>query len=218
MNWYKYPVLLLSLRALVPAYGQNLLGKEEAVNLALENNYGIRVAGNNVRIAENNTSIYNTGYLPTVTATVGPNFDIGGSHLTFNTGDQLVVNTAASWGANASIGVNYTLLNKARSYNVESLQQRLNLSELEARKAVELNVLQLLTNYYDATRLRQALGLQEQTLEVSRRRLQRAQYRYDYGQGTRLDILNAEVDVQRDSINLLNTHQQLANAKRNLNV
>jgi outer membrane protein TolC len=184
----------------------------------LENNYGIKVAQNNIRIAENNTGIYNTGYLPTVTATVGPKLNVGGSHTTFNTGDELVVNTAASWNATASVNVNYTLYNKARSYNVESLKQRLNLSELEARKTVELNVLQLLSNYYDATNLSQNLDLQVQTLEVSRRRLQRAQYRYDYGQGTRLDVLNAEVDVQRDSINFLNTRQQLANAKRNLNV
>ena len=58
----------------------------------------------------------------------------------------------------------------------------------------------------------------EQTFNVSRRRLERAQYRFEYGQGIRLNVLNAEVDIQRDSINLLNVRQQLANAKRNLNV
>jgi outer membrane protein len=218
MNWFKYFFALLIVAIVFPASGQQILSKEEAVNLALESNYGIKVAKNDIRIAENNTRIYNTGQLPTVTATAGPNFDVGGSRLTFNTGEILIVNTAASWGANASVNANHTLYDKARSYNVESLRQRLNLSELEARKAVELNVLQLLSNYYDATNLRQALDLLVQTLEVSRRRLQRAQYRYDYGQGSRLDVLNAEVDVQRDSINFLNTRQQLANAKRNVNV
>ncbi len=218
MNWYKYPFALIAFSLCFSASSQNLLGKEEAVNLALENNYGIRVARNDIRVAENNTSIYNTGQLPTVTATIGPKFDVGGSNLVFNTGQELVVKTALAWSASASVNVNYSLYNQARTYNIESLQQRLHLSELEARKTLEINVLQLLTNYYDATRLRQTLALQLQTLDVSHRRLQRAQYRYDYGQGTRLDVLNAEVDVQRDSINLLNTQQQFANAKRNLNV
>jgi outer membrane protein TolC len=58
----------------------------------------------------------------------------------------------------------------------------------------------------------------DQTIFVSNRRLERVRYQYEYGQGVRLDILNAEVDVQRDSINLINTQQQLANAKRDLNV
>ncbi len=57
-----------------------------------------------------------------------------------------------------------------------------------------------------------------QTIALSEQRLLRARYRYEYGQGIRLDVLNAEVDIQRDSINFLNSKNQLANAKRNLNV
>jgi outer membrane protein TolC len=45
----------------------------------------------------------------------------------------------------------------------------------------------------------------------------RAKYVYEYGQNTQLDVLNAEVDVNNDSIVFLNTEQLYMNAKRDLN-
>ena len=57
-----------------------------------------------------------------------------------------------------------------------------------------------------------------QALEISRDRITRAEYSFEFGQSTKLDILNAQVDVTNDSISLLNTQQQLANTKRDLNV
>ena len=52
---------------------QELLTKDEAIRLALENNYGIKIAKNNVEIAKNNASIYNSGFLPNVSANAGAN-------------------------------------------------------------------------------------------------------------------------------------------------
>ena len=45
-----------------------------------------------------------------------------------------------------------------------------------------------------------------------------AKYQYEYGQATKLEYLNAQVDVNNDSINLITAKQQLSNAKRGLNV
>ncbi|MFK8058473.1 MAG: TolC family protein, partial [Polaribacter sp.] len=53
---------------------------------------------------------------------------------------------------------------------------------------------------------------------ISKSRLKRAKYQYEYGQSTKLELLNAEVDVNNDSITLISANQQLSNAKRGLNV
>jgi len=55
-------------------------------------------------------------------------------------------------------------------------------------------------------------------LAVSEDRIRRAEYAFEYGQNTKLDVLNARVDATNDSINLLNARQELLNAKRDLNV
>ncbi|MCR9290885.1 MAG: TolC family protein [Bacteroidetes bacterium] len=75
-----------------------------------------------------------------------------------------------------------------------------------------------MSTYYEVVRLSENMKVFAQTIDVSKQRLTRAQYRFDYGQGNKLDVLNAEVDIQRDSINLLNIQQQLSNVQRNLNV
>ena len=43
-------------------------------------------------------------------------------------------------------------------------------------------------------------------------------YGYEYGQNTQLDVLNAEVDYNNDSITLRNLNLELSNVKRDLNV
>ncbi len=222
MNQFSNIIILLLFFPFAFLQSQNTttttLTQAEAVQKTLENNYGIKVAKNNIEIAENNTSKQNNGYLPTVNANASTSTNLGGSTQKFGTGNENQVKNAFTWGANASVTANYTLYDQTRMYGLEQLKEVLNLSELQLRQTIEMNLLQLLSSYYEIARLSENLTLQAQTLEVSKSRLQRSQYQFDYGQGIRLNVLNAEVDVQRDSINYLNIQQQLANAKRNLQV
>jgi len=72
--------------------------------------------------------------------------------------------------------------------------------------------------YYNVAKLSENYTLLQQSLDISKNRLQRVQYQFEYGQNTKLAVLNAEVDVNNDSINLLSTKQLLTNAKRDLYV
>ena len=197
---------------------QTTLTQAEAVQKTLANNFGIQVAKNNIEIAENNASKENNGFLPTINANAGSTANLGGSTQKFGNGNENLVENAFTWSANASITVNYTLYDQTRTYTLEQLKEVLNLSELQLRQTIEVNLLQLVNAYYNIARLTENLALEAKTIELSKSRLQRALYQQEYGQGTRLNILNAEVDIQRDSINYLNTEQQLANAKRSLQV
>ena len=198
---------------------QSVLTQKQAVQATLENNYGIRVAKNDIEVARNNTDRGLNGYKPNVNLTAGPNASVGSSAQKFNGPlEDVSISNAFSWTANASLSANYTLFDKSRDFSLEQLQEVLNLNDLQLRQTMETNLMQVFNNYYEVARLTENLKVLEQTFEVSQRRLERAEYRYEYGQSIRLDILNAEVDIQRDSINLLNTRQQLVNAKRNLNV
>ena len=60
-----------------------LLTKEDAIALALENNYGINVAKNQVEVAKNNKSVLNSGYLPTLTGSANANYSRDDSVIEF---------------------------------------------------------------------------------------------------------------------------------------
>ncbi len=197
---------------------QNILTKAQAIQITLENNYDIKIAKNDIEVAKNNTSRELNGYLPTVNATAGINSRLGGSKQRFGNGNENTTSNAFNWGSNATVQANYTLVDKSRDLVVKQLEEVANLRDLQLRQTIENNVLAVFNNYYQVAQLAQNSAVLEQTIELSKKRLQRAQYQYDYGQGIRLNVLNAEVDIQRDSINLLNLSNQLSNAKRNLNV
>jgi outer membrane protein TolC len=78
--------------------------------------------------------------------------------------------------------------------------------------------LQLFTVYFQIARLSKNTLNLEEALTISQRRFKRAKYQYEYGQSTKLEVLNAEVDINNDSILVINARQQLSNAKRGLNV
>jgi outer membrane protein TolC len=199
--------------------GQSLLEKEAAVKLALENNYNIQIVNNQLDIATNNTDILNSGYLPTISANAGGTMDIGGLKITFADGNVQNISAGATQRYNASLGANYIIYDgKRRYYNLENLKVARSIAELNVRQSVETVLLQLLSAYYEVAKITLDVRAQQETLEVSRKRLQRAQYQFDYGQGSRLNVLNAEVDINRDSINFRNLERLLANTKRNLNV
>ncbi|MCF2876353.1 MULTISPECIES: TolC family protein [unclassified Tenacibaculum] len=200
-------------------YGQEVLSKEKAVEITLANNYDIKVTKNNVETAKNNKSIYNSGYLPTVTGNAGANYSKNDTDLEFQNGTTNSVTGAESKSYNASVGLNYTIFNGFNRQNTfKRLKENYNLTELQARQVMENTLTTLFLAYYEVGRLTENEKTQKETLEISKKRLERAKYNFDYGQNTKLEVLNAEVDVNNDSITYIDLKRQLSNAKRDLNV
>ena len=219
MIYIKRLITLIVVFITVQLSGQELLTKSEAVQLALENNYGVKISNNNVKIAENNKSILNSGYLPTLTGNAGATYNLDDTEATFSNGNVTSLNGAESDRYNASVNLNYTLFDGlGRRYNYKQLKEQYNLSELQARETIENTLLQLFSVYYNVAKLTEDVSLLNQNLKISKDRLERVQYQFEYGQANKLAVLNAEVDINNDSINLLNTQQLLANSKRDLYV
>ena len=219
MNYIKIGVMTLIVLLLQQVNAQQLLTKKEAIEIALENNYGIKLATNNLEIAKNNSSIYNSGMLPTVTANAGANYNLNNQETEDQDGNISNINGAETKTYNASINLNYTIFDGlGRKYNYKQLKETYQLTELQVRETIENTYLQLFNVYFQIARLSENTENLKETLEASKQRLQRAQYQYDYGQTTKLELLNAEVDVNNDSINLINANQQYINTKRDLNI
>ena len=94
------------------------LTKQEAIRLALENNFGILIAANTVETAKNNKNVLNSGYLPSLTADAGATYQSATSNTGFqgavdpNTGlprEDIEIEDAETQRYNASLNLNYTL-------------------------------------------------------------------------------------------------------------
>ncbi len=218
----KLYIALLSCGALglAQAFAQQpLLSTEEAVALTLENNLGIKVSSNLREIDANNADLLNSGYLPTVSTTAGGSIDRQNSEGKLANGDTRSAEGAETRRYNASVSVNYLLFDGlGRLYDYKRFQERSQQSELEVRQTIEVTLLQLFSVYYEVARIEENVANLRQALTISRDRLTRARYQFEFGQNTGLDVLNAEVDINTDSVNLLNAEQNLRNTKRDLNL
>ncbi|MEL0457330.1 TolC family protein [Flavobacteriaceae bacterium SZ-1-7] len=215
----KIGLFSIFLMSQVSVFAQELITPEKAVTLALENNYGIKLANTNVEIATNNAGVLNSGYLPTVTGNAGGTFNVDNTEAEFTDGRVTTLNGAESSRYNASVNLNYVLFDGlGRAYNYNQLKETQQLTELQARETIENTILQLFTVYYNVAELIENTDAIAQTLDISKDRLTRSEYQFQYGQSTKLAVLNAQVDINNDSINLMNSKQQLLNYKRDLNL
>ncbi len=206
---------------LCSVYGQEyeVLTKDQAMAQMLSENFGIQMAQNEKLQAENNASVLNSGYLPGVAVTSGASYDLQDQEVTFRDGSLNVVDGAETKRLNAALNINYTIFDgMGRYYNYQRLKQAEKLSGLQVRATVESTLLQLFTVYFELARLTENQTVLKQVLDNTQDRLTRANYGFDYGQNTKLDVLNAEVDMVNDSIALTNNAQQLANTRRDLAV
>jgi outer membrane protein TolC len=204
---------------------QEMLSKEVAVQQMLVNNFGIQLANNQTEIAANNQGILNSGYLPTISGLAGGSYNNSDSTTDFNADSEgavrpsNVINDAETRRYNASINLEYTLFDGlGRMYTYKRLKEEYNLSKLAARETIETTILQLFSVYYEVARLTENEQALQEALHISKEREKRAEYQFQYGQVSKLAVLNARVDITTDSVNVLNAQQQLRNAKRDLNL
>jgi outer membrane protein TolC len=208
-------------------FGQEVLGKQQAIALALEQNFGILMSKNNLEIANNNKSIFNSGYLPILSSNAGANYNGANSTIAFpgqyledgSPRPNLIIADAESQRYNAGVNLNYTLFDGlGRMYTYKGLKEQYALSELQLRTTIEQTILQLFSVYYRVAQLSESEQIYKKALEISKNRKQRADLAFSYGQSNKLAVLNAEVDVTNDSIDLLQIQLQKSNVMRDLNL
>ena len=207
--------------------GQEKLTKEQALYLALENNFGIQVSKNTTEIQKNNSSFLNSGYLPTVSLSGGSNYVGSDSEIAFpdqfdeqgNPIPNRIFEGQESQRFNAGVNLNYTLFDgMGRKYIYKQLKEQYALSELQLRETIEFTMLQLFEVYFNIAQFTESSKIFKENLDISKERQKRAQTAFIYGQGNKLSVLNAQVDVTNDSISLIQVNQQLDNYKRDLNL
>lgn len=204
----------------LPFWGiaQEKLALENAVAIALKNNYDIQLAENLEQEADNNQSILNSGFLPSATASGNANYSNTNTNFTTQQGVENDIKGAEIQRLGASVGINYILFNGgARKYQFERLKQQYNLASTQKQQQIENTLIDVYTQFFVIAKTQEQQNVLEQAFQISKARLERVKSQKEFGQNTGLDVLNAQVDANADSINLINIRVELANAKRNLN-
>lgn len=212
-----FKFFILSIFAL-QAQAQELLTVEEAVKIALENNYQIRIASNELEIDRTGVSIGNAGMLPVVGATATTNNSLQNSSQTRADGNLVELDNARNNSLNYGVVMDWTIFDGFGMFaRYDQLKELEKLGEAELKLTILTLASEVMITYYDLVQQQQQLSALDSTMVISEQRLELANNRFTIGKSSKLEVLNAQVDLNTDMTMLLRQEEGFVNTKIRLN-
>lgn len=214
----KYILLLLTTLFSFGASAQEMLTLEDAVAQALKNNYDIRLAANDLRIDQQNVNLANAGLLPAVTGTFNQNNAIQNSTQVRSDGTTQTLDNAKNNNLNYGVNLGWTVFDGFRMFaRYDQLKEIEKLGSTELKLTIITRVADVMETYYDLVQQQQLLKALDTAIVISKQRVDLAQNRYTIGKAAKLEVLNAQVDLNTDRTNYLRQKESYENAQTYLN-
>jgi outer membrane protein len=197
---------------------QELLTVKEAVEIALENNYSIRLSKNDLLVAKENSTYGNAGMLPSVTANLNQNNSVQNSNQVQNNGEQRALDNAKNNSLNYGVSIGWTVFDGMGMFaRYEKLQELEKQGGLQLKRMVLTTIGDVITLYYTIVEQQNLLSALDSNIAISRERLRTAENRFSIGKAARLEVLNVQVNLNEDISGRLRQAETVRNLKTELN-
>ncbi len=210
-------IILLVLCGVV-SMAQGVLTPEQAIEIALKNNYDILLAKNDAEIAARNNTPGNAGMLPRVDAYVTDNFTLNNLNQKLTTGTEIKRNNADGNTVGASVALNWTLFDGLRMFATKGRLNKLEeIGELQYKDQIQTAVADVLNSYYGIVGAKQQLVAIQEAISISEERVKLADMKFQVGTAGKTDLLQAKVDLNAQKSNAINQRKVIAQRKAALN-
>lgn len=212
-------VLFLILNAFNIVNAQPLLTIDDAVSMALKNNYDILVAHNDAEIAKVNNTAGNAGMLPTVAIIGSDNYSLSNIDQKPSGGAPDIKSTdATSNSFNAGAALNWTLFDGGKMFVTKrKLGEIETLGQMQFKDKVLQTVYAVIAAYYDVARQKQTLSSIEEVITYNKDRVNIGQTSFNAGLSPKTTYLQAQIDLNVYKENAINQQTVISAAKRTLN-
>jgi outer membrane protein TolC len=215
-----FRLALFAILSPLAAQAQQLLTLEEAIQQGITKQYSIQISRQKERIAANENSLGNAGFLPTITGSATKNYTISGIDQSFFGGLRapLVQSGVNSNAGNAGMAMAWTLYDGQGMFILRDRYKELqNLGAKQTESSIENLIALISSTYYDIIRQNLRVNNFKKGLEISNDRLKLAKDRYEVGQGSKVDYYSAQVDFNEDKALLIAQEQSYTNTKIGFN-
>lgn len=210
-------IIILSF-LILGAKAQQILALNEALKIALANNYAIQLAKNDAEIAMNSNYTGAAGMLPTIAATASQDNVVNNTAQKFLNGTENNKDAAKSNQLNAGVELGWTIFDGLKMFATKNkLNQLQDIGELRMRLQIEQNFSRIMRAYFDISQNKKLLNAYQQSVKISNERLQQANDKYAVGKVSKTEVLKAKVDLNTDKSAQMKQQNLLQNAKINLN-
>ncbi len=195
-----------------------LLSADEAVRIALEANYDIRISQADADIARLNNTRGNAGMLPTVNLVANENFTLSVFQQKLANGTEFKEAGAPFNTANAGVQLSWTLFDGRRmQITKRRLEELESLGKTNLQNIAQQTVSSVLQAYYDIVRGRMQERALAEVITLNEERLRIAEARLAAGFAAQTDALQARIDLNQRRADLILQQTLRSNAKRDLN-
>ncbi len=228
----------LCLACAASGWCQPLLTADEALAIALKNNYDILVAHNDAQIAKVNNTPGNAGMLPSIAVTASDNYAsqisayqrgtagvtidsvvAGNKFLTRSVADTTTVSNIGSNAAGASVALSWTVLDGGKMFITKRKLGELEiLGGIQFRQKVLQTAYNVMVAYYDVVRQKQQLASLKEVLSYNGEQVKILQTSFGAGLSPKTNLLQAEIDLNVFKENALAQETVIRDAKRALNL
>ncbi|MEN9487946.1 MAG: hypothetical protein RL494_211 [Bacteroidota bacterium] len=181
------------------AQAQEILTLEKAVKIALENNYDIKIAQNNLKIDATNNNLGNAGFLPSVTANLTNNNSQIDTKQTQAGGTVKELDGAKNMSLSYGVALDWTIFDGMRMF---SRREQLKVLEEQGKSEVQAAILTKISDvyltYFDLAQQQQMMASIDTAIVISNQRVTTAKNRFTIGKASKLEVLNAQVDLNTD--------------------
>ncbi|MBN2746793.1 MAG: TolC family protein [Bacteroidales bacterium] len=196
---------ILFLFVSISAYSQQTITLNEMISMTLEKNYQIQIYRIENQILDNQNTAGNAGMLPTISADGTASMDVKNSELNFFSGDSRSGKNAQSTTLSGAVRLDYTVFDGFAMFaNKDRLNYLAQIGAQETKYLVEQTIADISRLYSQLIMSHDIVELHQQSLDISRFRYRIALKQKEIGSINALELYQAEMDFNSDSIALLN--------------
>lgn len=216
---FKSVMLAIALNLLAPSiHAQEIITLQQAIELGLKNNFSIILQKNDARIARNDNTLGNAGFLPSINLNATQNNTISTTHQEQFSGTVKDVDNAKNNTLNIGAQMNWTLFDGLNMFaSKQMLDVMENLGENGTRIVIEGTISDITLTFYGIIQLKKLVKVARDAVDLSIQRKRIAAAKVSLGSGSQLMLLQSTVDLNADSTRLIEQLVALANAKVNFN-
>ncbi len=209
-------LLLLSLFSVLN--GQKILTVDDAVRIALKNNFDILVAHNDADISKVNNTAGNAGMLPGIQVTGSGNYARNDVHQELSSGVTNTFSAVSSRSLSASAQLSWTLFDGGKMFVTKNKLNEIEaLGEIEFKNKVMQTLFNVIASYYDIVRQKQELVSINEIINYNLTRVKIAETGFEAGSLLKTDLLQAKIDLNVNMENAINQEFTIDAAKKTLN-
>jgi outer membrane protein len=202
----------------INGFSQQMLSLEDAISIAIQNNYNVQIARNAALIDKTNNTIGNAGMLPQVNLIFGNNNNINNTRQQFFSGDERTGNNVNTTNLNANLQLAWTVFDGMRMFATrERLKEIESAGQLNTMIQMENTIYQVMSAYYNIIQHKKRISTIGKAIELSLERRSLAALKKELGTSSSFPVLQADVDINADSAALIRQNLLLKNTKILLN-